>query len=191
MLMQAFILIGVSGSGKSTAANELAKRLKDTDPTRDTVIFSLDVCRLHFYAKYAKTVSKLCYDAAYTFVTAYENRDAFWQYVKETWDELLPRGANVIVDNVNADDRDRWRWLNDFEQKGYDITFVIMTTPLEVALARQLTRPDKRVADAVVYRQYLKIEFPQISDRYRIKELDGTKPMPELFHISRRSAIIT
>ena len=56
-----------------------------------------------------------------------------------------------------------------------------MTTPLQVALARQFTRPDKRVADVVVHRQYSKIELPPISDRYRIKHLDGTKPMPELF----------
>ena len=141
MTKQAFILIGVPGSGKSTW---LAK-----NTVNGAGIFSLDSCRLAF----ANTDN---YGVA--FQNAVDNPQGFNKFVDETWKETLKNFDTIYVDNVNATRKSRARWIADSKANGFEVHAAQFVVPLEVAIARQSTRGDKFVPADVITRMYYSIQ---------------------------------
>ena len=173
----AFILIGASGSGKSTVRRALEEKFADTVVRA----FSLDDCRLRFYEeKKPKLASKedVSEGTIYSQAFAYANKRGkeFDEYVAQAWKEAL-NAQVVIVDNVNASRKSRAKWVEGLRKANFKITMVQMQTPLEVILARQDTRGDKKVPANIVREQYMRQEEAMVgSECDELIVVDGTKP---------------
>lgn len=170
---KAFILIGASGSGKSTVVKELTKKY----PT--AVVYSLDNCRHDFFATYGGSnhgilLAEEQYRLAYDF--GIDNPDTFTEFTAAKWTESLDADI-VIVDNVNGTRKSRARWVDGLRKKKFNITMVEVQTPLDVILARQSTRGDKNVPAEAVKTQFLRQESAMVgSECDNVILVNGTKP---------------
>jgi predicted kinase len=148
------IMVGVSGSGKSTWIANIQKEF----PGEKVVTFSLDKCRLAFLMSTPGMISDLDDDTAIyrmAFEYANANQKDFDECVKKTWAEALTADV-VIVDNTNLTRKSRARWVQDMRSKDFSIVGVEMQTPLQVVLDRQDTRGDKAVPASVVRDMYMR-----------------------------------
>lgn len=170
-----FIIVGVSGSGKSTIVEQLKKLL----PEDFTSVFSLDICRRSFMDEKhttqwwsdAMTDADL-YNECFRF--ANENEKEFAEYVTNCWMRALTN-ENVIVDNTNLTRKSRARWVNDMRAKKFEITALQVIAPLNTVIARQMTRKDKSVPEKVVREMYMRQQEVLLgAEADRILNVDGT-----------------
>jgi tRNA uridine 5-carbamoylmethylation protein Kti12 len=172
-MKKAFILVGASGSGKSTVRKCIEEHLNEGVDT-----FSLDSCRLFFYfltmESFPAEVAESLYASAFDFCNA--NQKEFDEYVTQRWTKILTESQHVIVDNTNLTRKSRARWINDLKQRGFEVTIIQVETPLDVIIARQSTRGDKSVPEDVVRSQYMRLEEALIgSECDKLIILNGTK----------------
>jgi predicted kinase len=175
-----FIMIGVSGCGKSTVRDRLLKTLVEPDGSSTNVrTFSLDECRLQFTRQnhLGLHVDDLdptaLYEAAFDYANA--NSKAFDAYVNEAWVYSLA-GDSVIVDNTNLTRKSRARWSQEARAKGFTVWAVEVMTALSVVLERQRTRGDKNVPAHIVRDMYMRqqsVLVPAEADVLVV--VDGTK----------------
>jgi predicted kinase len=174
---KAFILIGASGSGKSTVRKQLEEKLSART-------FSLDDCRINFYLDNAPGYDGTpdsgltegdMYGKAFKFCN--ERSKEFDEYVDNCWNSLLITCDMIIVDNVNGTRKSRAKWVDGLRKKKFHIVMLQMQTPLDVIIERQQTRGDKCVPAEVVRSQYMRQEEPMIgSECDEIIVVNGTQP---------------
>jgi len=84
--------------------------------------------------------------------------------VNTAWQNAL-KHEHVFVDNTNLTVKSRARWIQDARAKGFKIIVVNMLVPLQVAIDRQATRPDKEVPAQIVKDMYMRMQEPT-ADEY-------------------------
>ena len=167
-MKQAYILIGPSGAGKSTTTQQLIEEHRNF-----VSVFSLDACRLSFFAaeKFTNTREENAdiYAAAFDFANS--NGKVFDDYVTCCWKEALKSDA-VIVDNTNLSKKSRARWVQDLKHNEFKIVMIEFLVPLKTIIDRQATRPDKSIPIEIVKQQYFRQEAALVGsecDEVRIK----------------------
>ena len=175
-----YIMVGVSGSGKSTVMSSIAKKFHSGQGEK-TAVFSLDLCRLDFLDQITDDPKKAYADA---FAYANANKHRFDEFVNMTWAQAL-KAQVLFVDNTNLTKKTRARWVNEARAKGFTIVAVNVMTPLKVVLERQATRPDKSVPLDVVRDMYMRLQEVQADEVDFIMHVDGTRAdrMVGKFHI--------
>lgn len=172
MTKRCFIMIGVSGCGKTTACKKIAKQFG----LESYVVFSLDACRLKFLQQSglaASLQSHQMYAQAFEYANA--NSKQFNELVNAEWASAL-KAQTVFVDNTNLTRKSRARWCQEARQKGFTIYGVEVMTPLEVAVERQKTRGDKCVPEEVVRDMYMRQQGVMIgSEVDYLIVIDGTR----------------
>jgi predicted kinase len=175
----AYVMIGVSGSGKSSVIQEIKKGAL---PGMRVVVFSLDDCRLSFLAERVGTEAlpedvKEFYRVAFDFANA--NAKDFDAFVDKTWIEALTADI-VFIDNTNLTRKSRARWISDARAKKFEIHAIQMVTPLKTVIDRQKSRHNKSVPESVIHDMYARQQEVLLgSEADCLFVVDGTKP-PEL-----------
>jgi tRNA uridine 5-carbamoylmethylation protein Kti12 len=183
----AFILVGVSGSGKST----VLKYMRTIAGEGTQAVFSLDESRLRLASNAIAAVFERTGDMsdkeAYriAFEVANDRPEEFNAQVNKDWAEAL-KADIVFVDNTNLTRKSRARWINDLRAKKFSISGVNVIAPLQVVLDRQATRGDKIVPEEVVRNMYMSQQEMLLGDEVDfLFHVDGTQPlhMQSVFHI--------
>lgn len=177
-----YIMVGVSGSGKSTVMSSIAKKYHSGQGEK-TAVFSLDLCRLDFLDQITDDPKKAYAEA---FAYANENKQRFDAFVTGTWNRCLLTSEVLFVDNTNLTKKARARWVTEARAKGFTIIAVNVMTPLKVVMERQATRPDKSVPLDVVRDMYMRLQEVQADEVDFIIHVDGTRAdrMVGKFHIA-------
>jgi predicted kinase len=169
-----FVMVGVSGSGKSTTISRIKKIAGDGLH----MVFSLDNCRIRFLMSKTGMVSDLddeksIYEMA--FQHANDNQKEFDAFVNELWAKCL--AADILfVDNMNLTRKSRARWIQDARSKKFAIWGVEMMTPLDTILSRQSTRTDKTVPESMVRDMYMRQQSLMVGDEVDfLVVVDGSK----------------
>ena len=162
-----FMLMGVSGAGKST----WVKNLKG-----DFVVFNEDDLRLEYARQHLNEVDR----EHWPDMTVQEQYDASWKFChlnpasefdkfsKERFLQALESGKHVILDRMNQGKKGRGKYINVAKAAGYKIHSVEFFISEQVAQARQLTRGDKQLPQHRVHQLYMQQEVPWLGP-----EVDG------------------
>jgi predicted kinase len=153
---QAFIMVGVSGSGKSSIVAGLKKA--SITAGMDVRVFSLDTCRIDFFSKAIEDSSFTFADAKNAYAQAFhycnDNDKEFKVFVADAF-EFAKDADVLIIDNTNLSRKSRARWIEGARQKKMFVTGIQVDTPLQVVLDRQSTRGDKSVPAERVREMYM------------------------------------
>lgn len=130
------VMIGISGSGKSTYANGLKTSLKadlvETDAIRE----------------------ELTGDAS----DQSQNYRVF-QVAKKRVNDLLSQGKNAIIDATSVSVRDRKDWIQIGRYNNAEVRAYFIDTPIDVCKSQNRKR-QRRVPDEVIDRQASRLESP-------------------------------
>lgn len=130
------VMIGISGSGKSTYANGLKTSLKadlvETDAIRE----------------------ELTGDAS----DQSQNYKVF-QVAKKRVNDLLSQGKNAIIDATSVSVRDRKDWIHIGKDNNAEVRAYFIDTPIDVCKSQNRKR-QRRVPDEVIDRQASRLESP-------------------------------
>jgi len=136
------ILIGISGSGKSTYANGLKTSLNAT-------IVEPDAIR-----------HELTGDAS----DQSQNAKVFSLAFKRA-NDLLAQGKNVVVDATSIDKRSRENWIKIGTANNAEIRAYVVKTPIETAKKRNLAR-DRVVPGNVIDNQLRRFQMPSTGEGF-------------------------
>lgn len=168
------IMRGISGSGKSTAAQELALRTGAAIVSRDDIRMAV------FRSAFGESVDE----------------DAVTDIEHAAIRSLLGRGRDVISDNTNLVQRNLSKIVNIGHE--YRATVSVLTTdlPLEEALARNAARGEgggRFVPESVIRRQYeISKKSYKIPEPVRLDpvEFDPSLPMAAIVDIDGTLALM-
>jgi predicted kinase/CRISPR/Cas system-associated endonuclease Cas3-HD len=157
-----YLLIGASGSGKSTYANSIRHQYGD-----DNVgVFSLDTCRLDFAKNYIvdwETKNDIdFYREAFALCVSKQNE--FNVFADKSFRNILDKFDYVISDNTNVSKKSRHKWTMMAHNKGFKVIGVLFPINKEKLLNRMVSRVDKKVPEEAVLRQWNQISYPRIGD---------------------------
>lgn len=142
---EAYLLSGPTGAGKSTFAATL----------KDPVRFSLDACRLELLGATAAP-PKEAYAAAFAKATA--EPAAFDKLVSASLRAAVATAERenrpLVIDNTNLTRRARARYVELLRSRRFFVHGVSFYARRATLLARQRTRLDKEVPEAVVNRMW-------------------------------------
>jgi predicted kinase len=158
-LQTMYILIGASGSGKSTWIRKMIDKLNGYP----TMTISQDEQKEVFF-KLSFPDAGPCknaveqYDAAWHYCTmAPESSTAyrkfFEAYVKETMGKAKASKAHVFIDIVNASKKKRQMWVDQAKRFGLRVVAVEFWNAFDVPVDRQTTRDDKCVPYSSIKQQ--------------------------------------
>lgn len=154
-----YILVGISGSGKSTKVAELQRVHGD----RRVGVLSMDQIRLDLFGEYAqKKGIPVTYDAAWKWCV--ENDTSFKYRMNAEWKSVLEKNDVVIVDNMNHVRKARTRWVQDLRSKGFSVNAIQFMVPLDVLIARQMTRGDKYLPPDLVRQLFMQFQELQVDE---------------------------
>lgn len=179
----AFIMIGVSGSGKSTIQTKLMGELSSVNQYFCST-FSLDDARIRFLHQ-EKSDQILSSDSdadiyRKAFRYANDNKKEFDDFVNQEWWAVLTTNGAIFIDNTNLTRKSRARWISDARSKGFKIVCVQVMTPLDTVLARQTSRTDKSVPLETVSDMFMRQQEAQLGTECDVLiNVDGTKPVPQ------------
>lgn len=154
-----YVLVGASGSGKSTFTNN---RL----PTQETGTFSLDACRLAFAKTKIENWEQLDDIEFYrqAFSVAIENQQQFNNFADKMFKRTLDSFKRVISDNTNVSRKSRTKWTVMAHSKGFKVVAILFPIDKATLLERMKSRTDKRVPEEAVMRQWNQVSYPRIGD---------------------------
>lgn len=136
--------IGPSGSGKTTLYN----KIKNENPQVQQ--FSFDTLRHEWY-------DKDDYNRAWKMST--EDKE-FSNKAQQVFKDLIKSGQDVFVDNTNLTPKSRRFWVDYAKRNGYRTVAYVFNVPVDELIARQDTRPDKKVPAAAVQQQASVVKAP-------------------------------
>jgi predicted kinase len=151
-----FILVGPSGSGKST----WVKKHQSLKQSMFPLVISPDSMKLKYFNASGNDQilnSHAEYEAALEFCekTDMEQFNKFFRAeCLRIFKEAKETGVDVFVDLVNANRKTRVNWVKLGEQFNFRIVAVEFWNRLGTLLDRQNTRPDKKVPDDIVKKQF-------------------------------------
>lgn len=158
------ILIGASGSGKSTYV------MKQNPVELDNIIsldnFRSEFTKLHFskYTDFTSTDPKTRYAFAWNFCNT--SQSEFNVYVKKRTDEIIDNArkfaGTIFVDNVNATKKSRAQWVDLANRAKLKVSAVEFYIAESKVISRQSTRQDKHVPSLAVHRQYVSLDVPML-----------------------------
>lgn len=140
-----FMLIGASGSGKSSFYNLVGGEMEH---------FSLDRFRLEWYAPddYKEAFTKACADKG------------FMNRANTEYAAMLKSGNDVVVDNTNTSKKRRAHYIRQARQAGYHTIGVVFPISLQEVINRQTIREDKNIPEEAVRRQYNTMALPSCGE---------------------------
>lgn len=130
------VMIGISGSGKSTYANGLKTSLK-------AELVETDAIR-----------GELTGDPA----DQSQNYRVF-QIAKKRVSDLLEQGKNVIIDATSVSVRDRSDWIQIGKTNNAEVRAYFIDTPIDIC-KKQNRKRERKVPDEVIDRQASRLESP-------------------------------
>jgi predicted kinase len=148
------VMIGASGSGKSTYSDELVKRGYE--------YVSLDDLRIKFAKENGVKGSNPIdvYGRAHAYCD--KHRGPFRQYADRKYSDLVKAGANIVVDNTSVSKKARSNYVDFAKSNGYEILCTLFPITKSELLKRQKSRKDKTVPIVAVLDQYKRIELPWV-----------------------------
>jgi predicted kinase len=155
--MKAYVLCGISASGKSTFAKEMESQ-GYMDINRDDIRFKLFCNGVRDWNLYKFTKER-------------ENRVTREQEVATDGAWML--GMNVIISDTNINDKTRNFWINRLTDLGYDVEVKYFDIDLMEALQRDAKRPNG-VGYKVITDQYARYMKLRHGDSYH-KHQQGLK----------------
>lgn len=175
------IMVGISGSGKSTKAKEIANKTGALIINRDKLremLFGYNESIIHEYYKLTDLYLK-------------ENQiTSFQNYLIE---RALIKGNDVIIDNTNL----KQSYINEFIKKfsKYKIEFEVVECDLQEAIRRDKLR-NRSVGEEVIKRQFNNLNILKKNFDFKpifIKEItifnDKSKPKCVIFDIDGTLAL--
>lgn len=134
--MKAEILVGVSGSGKTTYA------LTMTDYAvvcRDDIRFGSVMPNARGWKDY---------------VFSRENEDKVTYIHKATIDRCAMLGQDLIVADTNLSKKNRRKLIKYLQELGYEVEIVIINLPLKVCIERDSFRGTRSVGEGIIRQQW-------------------------------------
>jgi len=154
------VLIGISGSGKTTHARKLQEESK-----LFSCIVNRDKIREGMYAHSEESIFEHYLKP---------NLSILESYVTKVEDDMirsaLLNGWNVIVDSTNT----QHRFLNRYKNFGVSVKFTLIDTPLEVCIERQKGR-NRKVDIGVIKKQYENLQNLKDSFDFQTFVVDDNK----------------
>ena len=157
------ILIGISGSGKSTYANKLRQRICSTDRYIDTYASALDVT----------------YDESFDQIQLIglfgELNDKFYADI----DDAVRLGEDFVIDRTNLTSVSRRLLISRLRtmSERYKLPIVIKGVVFDISrdmILKQLSKREaeesKRIPDKVILQQFESFEVPDVSEGFDILE---------------------
>ena len=135
-MVKFYMMIGLPASGKSTIAKEIAER-------ESAVIVSTDDLR-----------QELLND-----VNSQENNNLIFKEAERHLKTNIEAGRNVIFDATNINYKRRRDWLNRFNKYNVRKIGVLVATPYEECLERNIWR-ERKVPEEVIKRMYFNFYIP-------------------------------
>lgn len=150
-----FVMIGASGSGKTTHVNKLLEQYKAN-------VFSLDEFRLRQYSPNTA-------DVDFNYKTSFEQSTLDKDFSNSSFADFLDKLSDdsydaLIVDNTNCSAKSRRRYLVEANKRNIKTYGVIHLNSLNTLLNRQQTRSDKTVPSDAVIRQYNATSYPSLGE---------------------------
>ena len=130
------IVVGISGSGKSTYANGLKTSINE-------IIIEPDAIRLELTGNAADQ----------------SQNDKVFSLAFKRASDLLAQGKSVIVDATSVDKWSRAKWIDIGIKNDAEIRAYVIKTPIELAKKRNLSR-DRIVPENVIDRQHSRLQMP-------------------------------
>lgn len=162
---EAIIIWGVSGSGKSSFAQKLDIMFHKlygvgvVGIERDTLRAEI----LRNSEEVSRRVSP--YDSLWYSWGRYGDERVVTNKQQTLYKGFIESQASCVVSDTNLRSRDRRRWVDLFEEAGYNVSVFRLDTPLEVCIERDIIRGVyKRVGEVVIRKQY-KVAIAQPVDR--------------------------
>jgi predicted kinase len=131
------VMVGISGSGKSTFASNLKTSL-------NAELVETDAIR-----------GELTGDPS----DQTQNYKVF-QIAKQRVENLLSQGKNVVIDATSVSVRDRKDWINIGKKHDAELRAYFINTSKEEAKRRNKTR-ERQVPDEVIDRQFSRLQMPK------------------------------
>lgn len=148
------VMVGASGSGKSTYSDKLEKKGYE--------YFSLDASRIKYAQENGVKGSNPIdvYGRAHAYCD--KHRGPFRIYADRQYSDLIKARANIIVDNTNVSPKARGNYIGLAQKHGYEVVCALFPITRAELLKRQKVRKDKTVPIVAVLDQYKRIEMPWI-----------------------------
>lgn len=171
--LKLFLLVGCSGSGKSTYASQLVFGGAWGEVNRDFWRFSLFTNGVKDWSLYKFTK---------------ERENIVTHHCENTFYGLVAAGQNIIVSNTNLNQRDHDYWRAKADEVGYEFEVKYFPATLSELLKRDKKRGALAVGQDVLFDQWEK--WLKITDA-RKYEPDETKPKIIICDIDSTIAITT
>lgn len=134
--MEAFMMIGLPASGKSTWISKTDTIWKDTIP----VVCSSDAVIENIVSYYNVT-----YDESFADLAGFANKVFHRQL-----DEAIVAKSKIVIDRTNLTPEVRANFISKLKEAGYTITAVNFTVDEELHRKRLKSRPGKSIPDFVI-----------------------------------------
>jgi len=138
--MNLYLMVGISGSGKSTRAKEIAAET-------GAVLLSSDEIR--GFVNGCQSIQK--------------NGNLVFKFLRHSTEFFLANGRSVIVDATNLDKKSRKSFLEIANKYSAETVAVCMNTDLETCIKQNNLR-ERKVPEEVIRRQFAKLYFPLSGD---------------------------
>lgn len=154
-MKNAYLMIGLPGSGKSTIVTGLAAKAAANGTSFG--VFSLDKARTAFFTGSSIDCDALSEGEVYRRAFEYSNEKSkeFDEYVRWMWEHVRNSYDAVVVDNTHMTRKSRARWIQDLRSSKSgrgprNIIGINVMVPVELAIQRQSSRGDKVVPAQVI-----------------------------------------
>lgn len=136
------VMVGISGSGKSTYANGLRTSLNAT-------VVEPDAIRAELTGNASdQSQNELVFSTAFRRVN-----------------DLLAGGKNVVIDATSVDKWSRSKWVQIGKKNNAEVRAYVVSTPIDVAKKRNLSR-SRVVPQNVIDKQHSRLEIPTPSEGF-------------------------
>lgn len=175
------IMIGISGSGKSTKAKEIAKET-------NALIISRDKLREMLFGYNEETI-----ESYYQQSDLYLRENQITSFQNYLIERALIKGNDVIIDDTNL----KLSFIKEFCEKfqEYDFEFKLIECPLEEAIQRDSQRT-RKVGEEIIKKQFNNLNIlKKIFDFKKIEKVksqivnDSSKPKAYIFDIDGTLAL--